>query len=242
LLTFGTECLTGLWAEIDALPALASAAGGTDRRPGARRNLGVAHGWAGILYASLRWCRAVGIALPESLPALLAELAGRAQPWGRGLRWRWVRGGDGIFSMAGWCNGSAGFVHLWTLAHRVLGEPSHLALAEGAAWNAWEAPGRRGDLCCGLAGRAYALLNLDRHLHGTGAGGNGVWLDRARALAERAAEGIARTETPNSLYRGEIGVALLAVDLERPEGAAMPFFEEEGWRGGEDPLPIPPPR
>jgi serine/threonine-protein kinase len=32
----------------------------------------------------------------------------------------------------------------------------------------------------------------------------------------------------DSLYKGEVGVALLAEELNRPEFAAMPFFELKG--------------
>jgi serine/threonine-protein kinase len=188
-------------------------------------NLGMAHGWAGFLYASLQWCRAAGRPVPPRLPERLAELAACARPWGRGLRWRWyAEDGRDTGTMAGWCNGSPGFVFLGTLAHRLLGDPAWLALAEGAAWNAWEAPDAHGTLCCGLAGRAYALLNLHRH------GGGEEWLARARDLAERAAQTTERdSEAPHSLYKGELGIAVLAADLAKPEGAAMPFSEEEGW-------------
>jgi serine/threonine-protein kinase len=204
VLAFGNDLLADLWRE----PALAFG-----------ENLGMAHGWAGILYATLRWCRSAGTARPGNLEARLAELGERAQPWGRGKRWPWGRS-----SMPGWCNGSAGFVHLWTLAHRELGDPAYTALAEAAAWNAWESPAGGGSLCCGLAGRAYALLNLHRH------GGGREWLARARDLANRAALEIERSsEREDSLYKGRIGVALLAADLARPETAVMPFFEDEGW-------------
>jgi hypothetical protein len=118
-------------------------------------------------------------------------------------------------------------VFLWTLAAEILPDPAWPALAEGAAWHAWEAPDAHANLCCGLAGRAYALLNLQRH------GGAAAWLARARTLAGRAAREIARSnpgkEPPDSLYKGEVGVAALAADLGRPEAAAMPFFEAEGW-------------
>jgi eukaryotic-like serine/threonine-protein kinase len=211
LKSWGDELARSLGSELDGLSPYRLEAG---------LNLGIAHGWAGCLYAVLRWCRAVGSAPPEHVAERLGSLAALARPWGRGLRWQWNDGG----SMPGWCNGSAGFVFLWTLAHRMLGDPDYLALAEGAAWNAWEAPDGNGTLCCGLAGRAYALLNLHRH------GGGTEWLDRARDLAKRAAITIERDrETPHSLYKGVVGVALLAADLARPEAAAMPFFEEEGW-------------
>jgi len=218
LTALGDSLLAGLWEEIGEMPSVADCAG--------RPNLGMAHGWAGYLYASLRWCRSAGRPVPEALPGRLAELADQARPWGRGLRWRWYaeNGGD-VGSMAGWCNGSAGLVFLGTLAHRMLGEPRWRELAEGAAWNAWEAPDSHGTLCCGLAGRAYALLNLYKH------GGGAPWLLRARELAHHAAAAADRTsESPDSLYKGTIGIAVLAADLARPEEAAMPFFEEEGWK------------
>ncbi|HYO15932.1 MAG TPA: lanthionine synthetase LanC family protein [Thermoanaerobaculia bacterium] len=218
----GDEILAGLWDEIDRLPPIPDCF--------ELSNLGMAHGWAGFLYAMLRWCRSAGRLLPAGIEARLAELADCARPWGRGLRWPWH--GEGTdprtaSSMPGWCNGSAGFVFLWGLAHRTLGGPDFWQLAEGAAWNAWEAPDGGGTLCCGLAGRAYALLHLNRH------GGGPEWLARARDLADRAARAVERdAEAPDSLYKGRIGVAVLAADLARPEGAAMPFFEEEGWGGG----------
>ncbi len=127
--------------------------------------------------------------------------------------------------MAGWCNGSAGFVFLWTLAQRQLGDPVFHPLAEGAAWNAWEDPGGPANLCCGFAGRAYALLNLYKN------GGGEEWLARARDLAERAALAFEQggAETLRGLFWGEAGAAALAADLARPGGAAFPCFEEEGW-------------
>ncbi|HTQ80038.1 MAG TPA: lanthionine synthetase LanC family protein, partial [Thermoanaerobaculia bacterium] len=209
--------LDRLWEELD----LAAPLGEQPVVP----NLGIAHGWAGYLYATLRWCRAFGRgAYPAGLQPRLAELAAAAEPWGRGLRWRW--NGGGVSSMPGWCNGSAGFVHLWTLAHRELGEPRFAELAEGAVWNAWEGPESGGSLCCGGAGRAYALLAWSRHL-----GGDRRWLARAQTLADRAAIAIRATaEKADSLYKGRLGVAVLAADLEAPESAAFPFFEAEGWR------------
>jgi eukaryotic-like serine/threonine-protein kinase len=211
LKAWGDELARGLWTDLDELPALLLDGG---------LNLGVAHGWAGCLYAGLRWRRAAGQPLPARFEERLAALADLARPWGRGLLWRWKDAG----SMPGWCNGSAGFVFLWTLAHQMLGEERFRSLAEGAAWNVWEAADANGSLCCGLAGRAYALLNLYKH------GGGAEWLERARELAERAAVAIERSsEPPHSLYKGALGAAVLAADLARPEEAAMPFFEEEGW-------------
>ena len=95
------------------------------------------------------------------------QLGECAAPVSRGLQWPWdlSTGGDNRSSgsMPGWCNGSAGQVFLWTAAHQALGENRYLELAEGAAWHVWEKPTVIGNLCCGMAGQSYALLNLYRH-------------------------------------------------------------------------------
>lgn len=203
--------------ELDALPPIGEAV--------ASLSLGIAHGWSGILYALLVWARTAGDPPPD-VAARLDQLAAVATPCGRGLAWPIAftahRGADGL--RASWCNGAAGLVYLWTLAHDQLGDHAYAELAAAAAWTAYEGPASGGDLCCGLAGRAYALLHLRRQ------GGGDLWRERAHDLAERAAEDI-RTQAlrRDSLYKGEIGVALLAVDLERPEEARMPFFETEDW-------------
>ena len=187
---------------------------------------GMAHGWAGFLYATLTWCRVAGADVPSSVEPRLAELAALARPSGRGLVWPWMLAGDGArATMPGWCNGSAGYVFLWTLAADALGRRDLLDLAVGAAWDAWDAPDTAASLCCGLAGRGYALLNLYR------ATGETVWLTRARHLAERgAARGGFEESHRHSLWKGDMGLAALAADLERPEQAAMPFFEPMGYR------------
>jgi serine/threonine-protein kinase len=218
LIAWGEELRQRLWDELDAQPPI------RDDDPVV--NLGLAHGWAGHLYTALRWSRSAGAALPESFAGRLEDLAACARPWGRGLRWRW-HGTEGA-SMPGWCNGSAGQLYLWTQAAETLQEPRWRDLAERTAWNTWESPDTVANLCCGLAGRAYALLHFWRK------GGGPEWQARARALANRAARSASRPdapdsrETPDSLYKGAMGIAALAADLGRPEEAAMPLFEEEG--------------
>ena len=209
----GDRVLAEVWQELDGHAAIPECE--------QLRYLGIAHGWAGVLYATLRWS---GLATP-STARRLDELAGCAEPSGRGLRWK-VRTDTQGHYMNGWCNGSAGYVHLWTLAHRLLGDDRWLDLAEGAAWNAWEADGPVSQVCCGRAGCAYALLNLYRHT------GDESWLGRARVVAERAAAESAPGESEghdDSLYKGRLGPALLAADLEAPHDACQPFFEAEGW-------------
>jgi hypothetical protein len=223
----GSRTLETIWEELDRHPEIAAAR--------ALPNLGVAHGWAGYLYATARWCRAVGAPLPPEFGRRLSELRDLAIPSGRGCRWQW----DGaeaalgeIASMPGWCNGSAGLLHLFTLTAEMGVDAQSAAVAEAAAWNTWEAEGAGFDLCCGLAGRAYALLNFAQRL------GGAPWLGKARQLAERAARACAADRTaPIGLYRGTLGVALLQAEIEQPDRAAMPFFGDEGWGGLSAPVP-----
>ena len=127
--------------------------------------------------------------------------------------------------MGGWCNGAAGMVHLATLAYRLTGDSALLEMGESAAWQAWEGGEGPVDLCCGFAGRAYALLEQHRST------GDPAWLGRARRLAERAIEVAPQLRSADhprhSLYKGELGLALLIVDLERPDLATMPLFGPE---------------
>jgi serine/threonine-protein kinase len=205
-----------LWQALDSKPPI---------RDADIDYLGIAHGWAGFLYATLQWSRISGSPLPGGVTQRLEELSALAMPAGRGVEWPWVlRVSGDPPTMAGWCNGSSGQVFLWSLAHELLGDPRWLAMAEGAAWNSWESADPAASLCCGLVGRAYALLNFFRHTD------DSLWLDRARALGNRAAtNGGMPPEYPHSLFKGEFGLAVLAADLEVPHQAVMPFFEPFGY-------------
>jgi serine/threonine-protein kinase len=216
----GDRIAAGLWKHIDdpvPIPESTLAL-----------NLGVAHGWAGLLYAALRWHRTSGLDLPNRFEARLQELADRAEPAGRGARWAWTDPGASASTpgihMPGWCNGSTGFVFLWALAFEESEEPAWLQLAERAGYNAWEGAGGAASLCCGSAGSAYALLRLHRLT------GDPGWRDRARKLVDYAMRGVVQLgEHPDSLYKGELGLALLISEMSYPEEARMPFFEHEGW-------------
>jgi len=214
LRSLGDDLFERIWGELAAHPPV-----GDDPQI---RSLGMAHGWAGLLYAGLRWCRAAGLPVPEPLRERLRQLGALAEPWKQGLRWRCL-GEDGrdLGALTGWCNGSAGLVFLWDEALRQLGETGFAELCEGAAWHAWEGPDEGPDLCCGIAGRSYALLSLFRRT------GEAAWLARAEALAERGIrEALRQDDAPDSLFKGGLGVAVLGADLERPEAAAFPCFEE----------------
>ncbi len=209
LVELGNRLATNLWTELSAMGELDG-------------YLGAAHGWAGFLYAQLRWAESSGSELPP-VAARLDELARFGIPLARGLVWpREVGPPDDGSLAATWCNGAAGMVFLWTAAARAFRDDRYVSLAERAAWTAYEGHPAPGDLCCGLAGRAYALLNLYR------ARGDQLWLARARDLAGQAVTSVReKALRRDSLYKGDIGVATLIADLDRPDDAAMPLYDRD---------------
>ncbi|MGI8990602.1 MAG: lanthionine synthetase LanC family protein [Bryobacteraceae bacterium] len=182
--------------------------------------LGIAHGWAGVIFSLLRWARANGGNVDAALMGALDELAELAEPHGAGLRWPLHNSTNASPSyMEGWCNGTAGYTMLFALAHDMLRTTRYGDLAERAAIGAWGAETRLGTLCCGLGGIGYALLAAYRLT------GSELWLERARMTTRRAAADSSKNFLRDSLYKGAVGVALLAEDLKYPDSAAMPLFE-----------------
>jgi eukaryotic-like serine/threonine-protein kinase len=200
LKNFGSQLFDQIWfdAKIAQLPDM----------------LGMAHGTAGMVYAALRWCQRMSLPLPDSVKGYLGYLLDAAEFTSIGIRWRRLKSGNDY--VPSWCNGAGGFVFLWTEAYRVTGLDRYLELAEGAAQTALNDKERRASLCCGLAGRAYSLLNLFKHT------GDGKWMDAAATMLSGAHEA-----SGYSLYNGAPGSVLLAVDLSHPEGSCMPVFESD---------------
>ena len=214
-------CLHDLWLGVDGFDAL--------QRGHDWSNLGIAHGWAGLLYATQRYCAVLGAPAPAAFDDRLEQLFACARPRGRGLEWPWRQvAGQQHYdtSMPGWCNGAAGITHVGCLAYRQTGDTRWLEYAQGAAWQAWEAGNGPIDLCCGLAGRAYALFEIHRST------GDSRWLARAQTLVDRAVEAAPGQRMPghprHSLFKGELGLAVLVGESDRPECASMPMFGEEG--------------
>lgn len=60
--------------------------------------------------------------------------------------------------------------------------------------------------------------------------GDRCWLERARLLAERAVERVTVASfRHDSLYKGEVGVALLVDELAAATPAGLPPNASEGW-------------
>lgn len=214
----GGDLSDSILREIEAQPPIADG--------GRLTTLGAAHGWAGVLNALLRWHKASSSFGPASLGDRLSQLGALAVRRGRGLCWPYRTGTEPAATamVANWCNGAAGYIPLWASAHAHSGEESFLNWAIGAAWTASEQlDGAPRHLCCGVSGRAYAVLALYRHT------GDERWLGRAQLLADRAAEDGPAFLRRDSLFHGDIGVALLAAEFEDPQWARLPFIEDEGW-------------
>ena len=167
-----------------------SVSGELERRPGIRDAsdlglLGIAHGWAGLLYALLLWCRATGSPASDMILSRLAELASLGEPAAGGLRWRRTlstHNDDPRYRyLTGWCNGTAGIAFLWTLAERFAGDGHYGGLAERAAQHFASSIEPVHQLCCGRTGEAYAD-RLQRVHRSTG---NPRWLRTARVQSRR---------------------------------------------------------
>jgi serine/threonine-protein kinase len=181
------------------------------------RYLGIAHGWGGLLFALLRWTRAVGGDPHPMIKLRLQELAMLAEPHGIGLRWP-IRHGEASFT-DGWCNGGAGYAMLFALAQEAFAQAGFGEMAERAALAAASSALSLGSLCCGHGGIGYAALSLHRLT------GSRIWLQRARWAVRRAASDRSHRFLRDALYAGAVGVAVLVEDLEEPAISAMPLFE-----------------
>lgn len=185
--------------------------------------LGLAHGRAGHLHALLRWGQARHRPLDPGVLGALGDLAELATTDGRGGL-AWPRHAPGPYSdggaWPGWCHGSAGHALLWSLVHRVTGDPSALTIAEAAVGHALATAGSASaSLCCGAGGIAYAALEVHR-LTGAHRYLEAAW-DRGLAAA-RAAD--VAPMVPGSLMKGDLGIALLAGDLLAPDLGGFPLF------------------
>ena len=79
LLELGNQTLNRLWQEIRSFPPI--------RECREIAYSGAAHGWAGILYATMSWCRSSATPLPSGVEERLDQLAEFADRSGRRARW-----------------------------------------------------------------------------------------------------------------------------------------------------------
>ncbi len=190
-------------------------------------NLGIAHGIGGNLYILLRWFNYKKITLQKQFFDQLNFVIQKEIPQGCGVCIPWqTKEGENVFhTMSGWCNGSAGILMLLCEVAKVSNQEKYLNDAEQFAWNCWEDMATVPNLCCGLAGRAYALSSYSQ------ATNNNVWHERALKLMSQAIEQGELIDTEqmpmHSLYKGQLGVALAFTEIATNKAYSMPFFGRE---------------
>lgn len=151
LLALGQRVAQTSWAALEALPDIGD--------PGGITVLGAAHGWAGLLFAQLRFAEASRTRPQANLERRLGQLLSLAAPIGGGLALPRALGRSLQDSLvSSWCNGAAGVVPLYALAERVYREPTYLDVAERFGRVAIEANNDLGSVCCGACGQGFAAL------------------------------------------------------------------------------------
>lgn len=189
------------------------------REPECRAQLGngFAHGISGVLWSAFRWCRVTGLPPRAAFIERTQELVEAGERTGRGLRWPIGRAAGRSY-MPSWCNGTAGIVLALCEASEVAKQPQFLETAALAGFNCLDEPAGVAGLCCGVAGQAYAFLEL------ANATGDARWHARARVAADSSLRGPSLKWRPDSLLNGEPGVALLHEDLDQQAGG-FPLLE-----------------
>lgn len=189
-------------------------ADGNADAPWSQLGEGMAHGRSGVYFALLSAAANSIMVLPEWCLSSLRRFA-ESQP----RRIHESSSDDSTGARHRWCSGSAGFTLLWVKAYQVTRDRSYLELARSAATRAYEYSGTYPDLCCGSAGRAYAVLSVSR------IDPHPKWRRRATKLAEQALGSPAGSKWPFGLFKGQSGLFWLARDLLEPQGAGFPCLE-----------------
>lgn len=212
LLAFGKRVMEEIWSIVDSYAVIG------EKNPINYR--GIAHGWAGILYATLKWCKVSGQHLPANFFERVEQLTRLGIEENGSIRWE-ISNTEPV-SWTGWCHGSAGYTFLWTSLLHFTSDERFLNLAKKTASHFLNAAtaGMNGSLCCGRSGECYALLSVYN------ATKDDFYLTEATRMAKQMLPHIYSGQMKNhSLYKGNIGAAVLFEELNRPEFARMPLFE-----------------
>lgn len=217
----GGTIASDLAARADSLAAtvLADATAWSAADPvGEQPYVGLAHGFAGALFALCRWSLVGRAPVPPALDAALDRLAGLAVESPDGLSWPVERGPQPFTPWTGWCHGSAGHALLWSLAAELRGREDDRYRARATARHLWANRHRTGPtLCCGLAGEALSLATVGS------LAGDPVVVDQGRTLLADARAARFDPVVPHSLFRGGLGIELAALELARPDQSVWPL-------------------
>ncbi|MBC6998346.1 lipopolysaccharide core heptose(II) kinase RfaY [Cytophaga sp. FL35] len=186
-------------------------------------NYGFAHGWSGVLYTSLQLHMLTGYKLPEHFLDRCDELVSKMEYKGRGKSYPWISSdGTSMGSMAGWCNGPTGTLFLFALLYEHFGLHVYQQTVEDLAWEIWDDLSKGIDLCCGAAGKIFALLKAAEVLS------DQVWRDRARMVAKIAitnGQDLDSEAHPTySLFKGQLGLSLACQAIVHYPKITMPMM------------------
>ena len=211
IILFAEAVKKEIWNELDALPAM--------QNTNAVNYFGIAHGWSGLLYATLLWCNESGCALPGNFMKRVDELMNCSIQKDNTIRWPLSVSDKN--SWPGWCNGTAGHIFLWALLYKYFKEEKFLTIAEQLANHLFlEIPANINNLCCGTAGYSYAMLRLYNVT------GEKHYLNESNRLKQLIMKNISSSQLQNnSLYKGEVGLGVLFCESITPALARMPLFE-----------------
>jgi serine/threonine protein kinase len=176
---------------------------------------GIAHGWAGLIYAALRWHKAAGIPVPEFLEIKVKELYDVHEERNGLIIWKNKINSRYFYYMPGWCNGGAGFLELFILAANVFQKAEYIDIAEKIAIDVYSNASMVADLCCGLAGRSYSLLSLYRATQ------NEKYYDYAEGLLTKSKQVTSFLKT-DSFFKGKFGLKLLEIEMGQANHISFP--------------------
>jgi serine/threonine-protein kinase len=148
----------------------------------------------------------------------LDALAAHGIPMATGLAWPIFGSKPSATPWPGWCHGSAGYVFVWSLAARSYSEGHYVDLAIRSGEHCWSClTASDGSLCCGRAGRALAMFELECLVPGHG------WRKRADAMGGQALRERTDERIPHSLFKGGVGPSLVAAEILYAQEATLPF-------------------
>jgi serine/threonine-protein kinase len=179
-----------------------------------RRNqpFGFAHGIAGQVYATYAFGE------PRLAAPMIEQLREAAIPHHKMLVWT-ERAGGSRFS-AGWCNGLAGHLLLWTTVWRHSRAGADREIVDRLAWGVWKWRASLGSVCCGGAGQAITLAGT------AAATGN---LSGRRKVSEWLGSLQPRWPTEHnhrqSLIHGRLGFLLARMECEYAARPQFPVYQ-----------------
>jgi eukaryotic-like serine/threonine-protein kinase len=176
---------------------------------------GIAHGWSGFIYAALRWHQVTKTPVPEWLERKIEEFIDVREEHKELITWKNKINTRYFHYMPGWCNGSAGFLQFFSMAGGLLKKDAYITIAEKIAVDVYNSPSTEPSLCCGLAGRSYAMLGLYKETK------QEKYYDQAKELMLRSKENHSFLKT-DSLFKGKFGLKLVECEIEHPETIVFP--------------------